>query len=350
MVGVDQYLHEAADKIIHDDTLPLSALENSTIVVTGSTGLIGSQLVRMLLAANDTFSMGFRLLLPVRNMDKAIRLFGNRSDCRCFPWELGEAIQIDCNVDLFVHAACGTSSSGFLLRPASTLLQIVDGAKATLDAAVELDVKKYVYLSTMEVYGQLTGLVKEDHLGHLDPMIVRNSYPEAKRLAECLCASYAVEHGLPSVVLRLAQTFGEGVNVDDQRVFAEFGRCAINGEDIVLLSDGLKRNPYLSVDDAVRAIVFALAFGESGEAYNIANENTYCSVRDMADMVIRVFGAQNACVRREFDAAREASFRKASDLRMDTSKFRALGWMPKDGLEDMYLKMLDGWAAEACGL
>ena len=150
----------------------------------------------------------------------------------------------------------------------------------------------------------------------------------SKRLVECLCASYATEHGVPSVVMRLAQTFGEGVHHDDMRVFADFGRHAIDGKDIVLLSDGLKRNGYLSVDDSVRAILIALVNGQSGEAYNAVNEDAYCSIREMAQLVLDQFGAEGTQVRREFDPEREATFRKASDLMLDSSSSRRWAGSP----------------------
>ena len=229
--------------------------------------------------------------------------------------------------------------------PATTIMQIVNGGESVLNYSASSHAEKVLFLSTMEVYGETQGVATEDNLGKLDPMVVRNSYPEAKRLVECLCASYAAEYGLPSVVMRLAQTFGEGVNANDMRVFADFGRHAIEGQDIVLLSDGLKRNGYLSVDDAVRAIIFALVKGESGQAYNAVNEDAYCSIKEMAELVLREFGAQGAQVRREYDPEREATFRKSSDLRLDSTKLKNLGWEPKDDLTDMYRAMIDCWNA-----
>lgn len=343
MATVDDILMGHAAKLASDEELPWDRLRGSKIVVTGSTGLIGSAFVRTVIRVNDTLECGVKLILPVRNLAKASDMFGVRDDIALLSWKLGDALPEFDGVDYFIHAACGTSSKGFFEQPVSTIMQIIMGGERTLASAKREGAAKYIFLSTMEVYGEVEGAVCEGNFGRLDPMIVRNSYPEAKRLVECMCASYWREFAVPTVVLRLAQTFGQGVDFNDARVFAEFGRSAVKGEDIVLLSDGKKKNPYLSVDDAVRAILFALVYGNSGQAYNAANEDTYCSILDMASMVIQEFGVQGAKVRREFDQKRAATFRKASNLELSSEKLRALGWAPHDSLKDAYGAMIAYW-------
>lgn len=344
MGKVNEYLWDSAAAVIEGSGPFFAPLENARILVTGSTGLIASQLVRVLLAASDTFGLNLQLLLPVRNIAKAKGLFGERENVSYAQWQLGEDLPDFGPYDYLIHTACGTSSKAFLNEPATTIKTIIDGGIATLDSARAAQAK-YVFLSTMEVYGEVEGDATEDNLGKLDTMVPRNSYPEAKKMIECLCSSYLKEYGLDTVVVRLAQTFGQGVAYGDMRVFADFGRHAVEGQGIVLLSDGMKHNAYLSVDDAVRAILVCMLHGKPGEAYNAANEETYCSIRDMATLVLENFGANGAEVKREFDPEREATFRKASDLRLKTDKLQALGWQPQDSLVDMYRKMIDCWKA-----
>lgn len=344
-MGLDQdYLLKSARVLASRRDIPWDSFCVKKIVITGSTGLIGSQLVRTFLARNDHFHACNQLILPVRNINKAICMFGNRSDISFLEWNLDSTqLNID-SCDFFIHAACGTSSQEFLKNPVSTILSIVNGGKVSLQSAQDAGATKYLFLSTMEVYGEVSGLTTEVDLGCLDPVIVRNSYPEAKRLVECLCSSYCSEYELPTVILRLAQTFGQGVSFEDPRVFAEFGRHAVKGEDIVLFSEGTSKNVYLSVDDAISAILFALAYGEPGNAYNAGNDSTYCTVKEMAEMVLRKFGAREAIVRRKIDKNREATFRKSTDLHLDCSKLKKLGWIPKDNLGSMYQSMIDSWS------
>ena len=188
MGSLADYLSETALEVASEDSLPWDYFKGKTIVVTGSTGLVCSQLVRVFLARNSAFSLGAHLVLPVRNIEKAKAMFDERSDVTFTEWELGLPLEGIDQADFFVHGACGTSSKSFQEKPATTISQIVSGGEETLKVASRLEVEKYIFLSTMEVYGEVDGVATEDNLGKLDSMVVRNSYPEAKKLVECLCA------------------------------------------------------------------------------------------------------------------------------------------------------------------
>ena len=145
---------------------------------------------------------------------------------------------------------------------------------------------------------------------------------------------------MPAKVVRLTQTFGPGVSYHDTRVFAEFARCVIEEKDIILHTKGETRRCYLSLGDAVDAVFTVLLKGAPGEAYNAANEDTYCSVYDMARMVAeKCAGGRIKVIVREEDISR---FGYAPTLRMnlDTGKLRALGWEPTAGLEEMFRDMI----------
>lgn len=330
--------------IAANQTVPWSEIDGSTVVVTGATGLIGSQLVRALIERNNEKDGSVKLILPVRNTSKAEMLFGRPDSVDFIPWKIGEPFSSEVEGDYFVHAACPTSSEAFLHRPMEVMLDIVSSAKAVIDVLAVSSFRQCVCLSTMEVYGAVEGRVDERMNGVLDTMSPRSSYPEAKRLSECMFASASSELGVSTSIVRLAQTFGVGVPQDDGRVFAEFGRSVVSGRDIVLFSDGSKQNSYLSVDDAVTAILFLLARGESGEAYNAANPATFCSILEMAQMVAEDFGSGKSAVVFGQDAERAKSFRPGAVLDLDCTKLMGLGWQPSQGLHEMYSAMFAGWA------
>ena len=156
-----------------------------------------------------------------------------------------------------------------------------------MELAKKNQVEGVLYLSSVEVYGApLTDeLIPETQGCTLDSMTVRSCYPVAKRLCENLCASYASEYGVLGKVIRLAQTFGPGVGMNDGRVFAEFARDAMHKSDIELQTAGTSKRMYLYTADAVTAILTVLLSGKTGEAYNAANPKTYCSIVEMAQMV-----------------------------------------------------------------
>ena len=165
--------------------------------------------------------------------------------------------------------------------------------------------------------------------------------PESKRMCESLCASYSSEFGVPAKVVRLTQTFGPGVKYDDGRVFAEFARCAIERRNIVLKTKGETRRSYLYTEDAVNAILTVLYNGIPGEAYNAANEETYCSIYEMAKMVAGRFGDNSVKVLVEETNPEKLGYAPVLHMNLDTTKLRNLGWKAKFNLESMYQNMIE---------
>ena len=330
-------------------TLPWEDLRNQTILITGGTGLIGGNLVRALLFLNQAKALHLRLLLPVRDESAAAKKFPEGGEAlTLFPYRLGEVPDLDGEVDFIVHLASPTDSRFFKDRPADTLLANLDGTRSMLELARNKKVRKMVFLSTMEVYGTPPKghPVTECELGAFDTMSARNSYPIAKQASEALCHAYYSQYGVPAVVLRLTQTFGPGVRYDDGRVFAEFMRCVLEGRDIVLRSPGATERPYLYTADAVSAILHGMLKGEPGEAYTAANPESYCSIREMAELVAGTVA--DGSIRVVTDLSEDpAKFGYADTLTMmlDISKMLRLGWTPTVSLRDMFARMI-AWQQE----
>ena len=168
-----------------------------------------------------------------------------------------------------------------------------------------------------------------------------------KIATEALCYGYYAQYGIPTVVLRATQTFGPGVKYDDGRVFAQFMRCAMEKKDIVLRSLGLTERFYLYTADAVSAILLCLLKGEGGEAYTVANPETYCSISDMAKMVAQELADGEISV--QFDVADDISklgYAETLYMDLDVSKIGNLGWKPQYGLMEMFTRMMRGMEAD----
>lgn len=326
------------------DFIDWNQFKEKTILITGSTGLIGSNLVNALAYNSREKGLNINLALPVRNVNATRKLF-SWTDAEIIPYTLGTELERDIPVDYIVHLASPTSSKFFIDKPVDTMLTNIEGYRALLNWAVKHPVKKFIGISTMEVYGfPVKGhKVKENELGAFETMNVRNSYPVAKIACEALCNSYYAQYGVPIVVLRATQTFGPGVKYDDDRVFGQFMRCAVEKKNIVLKSAGLTERSYLYTADAVSSILISLQKGESGQAYTVANPETYCSIKKMAQMVAdQIAGGQIKVV---FDIADDIEkLGYAQNLYMDLciEKLEKLGWYPTMGLQDMFKRMIDG--------
>ncbi len=325
-------------------------LRGKTVLITGATGLIGCAVTQQIYRNLDG---DVKIIAVIRNKAKAQQLFGSDTESGiqfvicdiCDPEFVSKvSAQIKGNVDYIIHTASQTASKAFVEKPVETIQTALTGTENILQLAKNYHVESLVYLSSMEVYGSPSTdeKIAEDHPTNLDAMSVRSCYPESKRMCESLCASYASEFGVPAKVVRLTQTFGPGVAYNDGRVFAEFARCAIERRNIVLNTKGETKRNYLYIDDAVDAIVTVLLRGENGEAYNAANEATYCSIYEMAELVARECANNEISVTfNENVEGKNFGYAPVLHMNLDTSKLSSLGWCAHTDLAAMFRNMIE---------
>lgn len=249
-----------------------------TVFITGGTGLIGSRLILWFLK-ND-----FKVICYGRSVDKILRQFSGK---------VIPTTNFDhTGVDYVIHAACPTTSSMLKEQPVEVIDCIYTLTKQTLDLA-NRNSARYMYLSSMEVYGSSTGYVSEDQHGVFDLSVGRNSYPVAKQLAELLVNSYNSEFAVKTCIVRLSQIFGPGARRDDNRLFYFVLKQCLDNNDIVLKSPGRKWHNSCYIDDAVNLMQMLLTSDVTG-TFNITNE-TYCMpINALCKRIIDIVGSNNA--------------------------------------------------------
>lgn len=301
-------------------------------LITGATGLIGSSLLRKLVIDGNFVTC------PIRNIQKANSLF-NPLIFEKVCWidkPVEQYLQITKeDFDYIIHCASPTSGKYMVEHPVETYEYIIESTRILLEYAHKKGIKGMVYVSSLEYYGQnfSNNVITEDFEGYIEPMSPRSCYPLGKRAAEYLCTAYASEYKVPVKIARLTQTFGPGISADDNRVFVQFARSVINKENIILHTDGESAKPYCHVYDCVEAILTILSKGNSCEVYNVANEETYISVKDMAEFVQKNFNPEHGVVIQKRD---DLGYAPVTKLRLSTQKLRDLGWTPKHNLFEMY--------------
>lgn len=308
----------------------------STILITGATGLVGSALCRALSEANHAYGLNLHIIAAGRNQKKLSTVPAEQTiagDIR--GTELFAQLE---RVDYIFHCASVTQSSLMLSAPVDTILTAVEGTSSVLELARKVGCKSLVYLSSMEVYTGLLGEVNEETpLASIDLNNPRSSYPESKRFCELLCHSYFSQYNTPVRIARLAQTFGAGTSKDDPRVFAQFGRSALVGENIVLHTSGESMGNYCEISDTVDGLLTILLKGTSNEIYNISS----CSatIKEMASMVADLFGVDVIV-----DLSKNTgAYAPPSSFVLNSGKLRSLGWNPNKGLSEIYREMLGDW-------
>ena len=320
----------------------LQRLNNSTVLVTGATGLLGSFIIYALCEYNLKSNGKIIIIALVRNKEKAEKMFeGYPIEIKA--QDITSEIVLSEKVDYIIHGASVTASKDFVQYPLETIKVSLKGTENVLKLAELNNVKGLVYLSSLEIYGtydtQEEKIVKEDDYGILDPINIRNCYPESKRISECIFASAAKERGIHAKIARLTQTFGSGVEYNDNRVFAEFARCAIEGKDIILHTKGETVRNYCYISDAVSAILYILLHGEDGAAYNVSNDNTAISIYGMAELAAELSDFGISVVVKN-DVSAEMGYNPVIKVRLDSGKLKELGWEPKYNLREMFMKTI----------
>ena len=339
---MNKIYREDMEYITKESNVNFAELKGKSILITGATGLIGRNLVTALVYANEQLNADIQIYTLVRNLTKAKAIFGENKGVNYIVGDITEKLSLNFSVDYIVHAASKTSSKAFVNEPVETIMTSFIGTRNVLEYARENQVDSFVYLSTMEVYGNPSTdeKISEKHQTNLDTMKVRSCYPESKRMCESLCACYAAEYAVPVKIARLTQTFGLGVNYNDGRVFAEFARCVIEKKNIVLHTKGETKRSYLYTADAITAILTLLLYGETGEAYNIANEITYCSIYEMATMIAEKCANNDIQVKLEIESEEKHGYAPVLHMNLDIAKLTNLGWNAKYNLIDMFNRMI----------
>lgn len=304
------------------------------ILITGATGLIGTSLIKRILKDNAN-NKRFHVTALVRDKNKAENRFHNELSRNDFELLVGDVVDkdtfIDGKWDYIVHAAGNAHPKAFALNPVETMTANLIGTMNLLEYSRTHTVKKLLYLSTGEIYGDATTYDEhgwdESVQGVIDSMNPRSCYPESKRAAETLCVSYFKEYGVNTVIARLGYVFGVDITEDNSRADSQFLRNVLAGENIVMKSKGDQVRSYCYVKDCVEAMLLLINKGESGEAYNVANKECIHTIREYAETLAKVYGVQVV-----FDIPDEIEKRGYSTMKkevLNAKKLYALGWKPE---------------------
>lgn len=317
------------DEVTH--AMPeIEQLAGKTVMITGPSGLICSALIDILVRWNVTHDEKVTIIAAGRSEKKIRNRFHpfDAEEWFCFlPYDaasLENAFPLSC--DYIIHGASNASPAFIMREPVETMLSNVFGLRFLLEFAKERDVRRVLYISSSEVYGKKEGdqPFKNDEYGYIDLLNARNSYSVGKRAAETLCASYAEEYGVDSVIARPGHIYGPTALPTDNRVSSLWPHAAANGRDIIMKSDGRQIRSYCYCLDCATALLKVLLNGESVHAYNISNPDSIISIREMAEIIAEVSGVK---VQMEAPSPDEVKgFNPMSNSSLDSIELLELGW------------------------
>ena len=315
--------------------LPWEKLKDKSVMLSGATGLIGSFLVDVLMEKNVAEGLNCTVYALGRNEQKAMKRFSpyaGEQNLVFVPYDVNRPfVREDIgSIDYVLHLASNTHPMQYSTDPIGTITTNVIGLQNMLEFAVEHHASRFAFASSNEIYGENRGdteLFDEDYCGYINSNTMRAGYSESKRCGEALCQAYKAQKDLDVVILRFTRSYGPTMLMSDTKAISQFIKKGIAGEDIVLKSAGNQFYSYQYVADSVSGLLCILLCGKNGEAYNIAEEHSDITLKDLAAIISDINGKD--VVFEIPDATEAAGYSTATKARLDGRKLQALGWQPK---------------------
>lgn len=305
------------------------------VLITGAAGFLGSHLAERFLAQGWQV-VGVDSLLT-GSPESVAHLY--RGPFRLVRHDVTQPLDLEEPVDLVLHFASPASPRDYLRHPIHTLKVDSLGTLHTLGVARRYGAR-YVLASTSEVYGDPEVHPQpEDYWGHVNPVGPRSVYDEAKRFAEALSMAYHRQHGLDVRIVRIFNTYGPRMRVDDGRVVPTFVVQALRGVPLTVHGDGSQTRSLCYVDDLVEGVYrVSVADGLGGVVLNLGNPEEV-SVLRLAQLVQEVVGVQVGVV--HLPRPEDDPRRRCPDI---TRARRLLGWEPRVGLREGLARTVEFFA------
>jgi dTDP-glucose 4,6-dehydratase/UDP-glucuronate decarboxylase len=295
--SIDPHLLRDAQEVAANLGDKVHRFAGKRILLTGGAGFLGAHFIHFFVALNDSGALSAPCHLVVwdnfgRGVPDWLESLKDRPDLTCEERDICQPHDIG-NVDFLIHAASIASPIFYRKNPIETMDANVIGLRLLLDHAVKQPLESFLFFSTSEIYGDPSPdsiPTPETYRGNVSCTGPRACYDESKRYGETLCVNFWQAHKVPVKIARPFNNYGPGLKISDRRVLPDFFRDVLADKDIVLLSDGKATRTFCYISDAITGYLLILLSDHNGEPFNIGIDRPEISMRDLADLVIKVSG------------------------------------------------------------
>tara|TARA_B100001989_G_scaffold163030_1_gene117130 strand:- start:68 stop:1000 length:933 start_codon:yes stop_codon:yes gene_type:complete len=301
------------------------------ILVTGGAGFIGTNLVEKFIEKQHKVIVIDNLLTGSK---KNLEHFFDSENFSFIEFDVQNHIEVAEDLDYVLHLASPASPKAYTQYPINTLKAGSIGTINTLGLAKAKNAK-YLLTSTSEIYGDpLVSPQPESYWGNVNPNGTRSMYDEAKRFAEAAVSSYNRIYDLDTRILRLFNTYGPKMKINDGRVVTNFIYQAITGNDITIYGQGNQTRSFCYIDDTVSGILKAME-SDNSEVFNIGNPNEI-TILQLAEKIIELTNSNSKI--KFHKLPEDDPMQRKPDISKANNK---LDWFPKVSLEDGLKKTIE---------
>ena len=305
--------------------IPWTDLRWKNILVTGATGMIGTTLVDVLMAHSDG---GYHVYAAGRNEYKMMSHFSKYLTNPFFhflKYDVREPLNSNIDFQIIIAGAGVASPQLYSTDPVGVMRSNFNGVDNLFIYGIAHGLERLLYISSGEVYGEGDGRIfTEDYSGYVDCTTLRACYPTAKRATESLCIAYGCQYSIDVRIARPCHVYGPYFTDSDQRVYAQFIRNVLEGDDIVMKSDGTQFRSWCYVVDCVSALLYILLKGRNGEAYNIADESSNITIKELAETIADIAGKKvRVTLSSDFE---KKGYNIVKKSLMSSDKLKSIGW------------------------
>lgn len=307
----------------------LEKMRNSSVLITGGTGLICSAVIDVLLRYDEIADGGIDVYVAGRSKERVKKRFSKYYSDSHFHFISYDATSnnvLDFHSDYIIHGASNSAPKDIMENTVDTMLNNFTALYELLVYAEKQKVKSTLFISSSEIYGKKETIepFAEEQYGFVDILNPRSSYSCGKRAGETLCSCFSAERGTKTVIVRPGHIYGPTAKRNDSHVSSSFSFDAAEGKNLTLKSAGTQIRSYCYSLDAATAILTVLLKGETANAYNISNPASIITIKTMAKLLAEAGGVNVTFA--EASSTEKAGYNPMENSSLKSEKLHKLGW------------------------